>query len=49
LLTHPTTDRLRELGLLGMARALEELRRQPDSAGLDFEERLAMLVDRERL
>ena len=24
MLTHPTTDRLRELGLAGMARALEE-------------------------
>jgi DNA replication protein DnaC len=49
LLTHPTTERLRELGLTGMARALEEMRRQPDSAALDFEERLALLVDRERL
>ena len=25
MLTHPTTDRLRELGLAGMARALEEI------------------------
>jgi DNA replication protein DnaC len=49
LLTHPTTERLRELGLIGMARALEEMRRQPDSTALDFEERLALLVDRERL
>jgi DNA replication protein DnaC len=49
LLTHPTTERLRDLGLVGMARALEEMRRQPDSAALDFEERLALLVDRERL
>jgi DNA replication protein DnaC len=49
LLTHPTTDRLRELGLVGMARALEEMRRQPDSATLDFEERLALMVERERL
>jgi DNA replication protein DnaC len=49
LLTHPTTDRLRELGLIGMARALEEMRRQPDSATLDFEERLALMVERERL
>jgi DNA replication protein DnaC len=32
-----------------MARALDEMRRQPDSAALDFEERLALLVDRERL
>jgi DNA replication protein DnaC len=49
LLTHPTTDRLRELGLLGMARALEEMRRQPDSAALDFEARLALMVEREQL
>src|ERR1700761_2691753 len=49
LLHHPTTDHLRELGLVGMARALEEMRRQPDSAALDFEERLALMVDRERL
>ena len=49
MLSHPTTDRLRELGLAGMARALEEMRRQPDAADLGFEERLALLVDREQL
>jgi DNA replication protein DnaC len=49
MLTHPTTDRLRELGLAGMARALEEQRRQADAAELGFEDRLAMLVDREAL
>ena len=49
LLHHPTTDHLRDLGLVGMARALEEMRRQPDSAALDFEDRLALMVDRERL
>jgi DNA replication protein DnaC len=49
LLHHPTTDRLRELGLIGMARALEEMRRQPDSAALDFEARLALMVEREQL
>ena len=49
MLHHPTTDHLRELGLVGMARALEEMRRQPDSAALDFEDRLALMVDRERL
>jgi DNA replication protein DnaC len=49
LLTHPTTEHLRELGLAGMARALEEMRRQPDAAALDFEDRLALLVERERL
>jgi DNA replication protein DnaC len=49
MLSHPTSDRLRELGLIGMARALEEQRRQPASAELDFEARLALLVDREAL
>ena len=49
MLTHPTSDRLRELGLIGMARALEEQRRQPESAELRFEDRLALLVDREAL
>ena len=37
MLTHPTTDRLRELGLAGMARALEEQRRQPDNGELGFD------------
>jgi DNA replication protein DnaC len=49
MLTHPTTDHLREMGLAGMARALEEQRRQPDNMDLGFEDRLAMLVDREAL
>ena len=49
MLTHPTTERLRGLGLAAMAQALEEQRRQPDLDGLGFEERLALLVDREAL
>ena len=49
MLSHPTHDRLRELGLAGMARALEEQRRQPEAADLTFEDRLALLVDREVL
>ena len=49
MLSHPTIDRLRELGLVGMIHALEEQRRQPDSNDLGFEDRLAMLVDREVL
>src|SRR4051794_11713401 len=44
MLTHPTTDRLRELGLAGMARAVEEQRRHANAAELSFEDRLAMLV-----
>jgi DNA replication protein DnaC len=47
MLTHPTHGRLVELGLTGMAKALDEQQRQPDIATLAFEERLALLVDRE--
>jgi DNA replication protein DnaC len=47
MLTHPTHDRLVALGLNGMAKALDEQQRQPDIAALTFEERLALLVDRE--
>jgi DNA replication protein DnaC len=47
MLTHPTHSRLVELGLTGMAKALDEQQRQPDIATLAFEERLALLVDRE--
>ena len=47
MLTHPTEQRLLALGLAGMAKALEEQRRQPDIAALGFEERFALLVDRE--
>ena len=47
MLTHPTHGRLVALGLTGMAKALDEQRRQPDIAAFAFEERLALLVDRE--
>src|SRR5919107_4814096 len=47
MLTHPTSERLRSLGLVAMAQALEEQRRQPDLESLGFEERLALLVERE--
>ena len=49
MLTHPTHDRLIALGLTGMAKAIEEQRRQPDVAALAFEERLAMMIDREAI
>jgi DNA replication protein DnaC len=49
MLTHPTHERLIALGLTGMAKALEEQRRQSDLAALDFEERLALMVDRETI
>jgi DNA replication protein DnaC len=47
MLTHPAHGRLVELGLIGMAKALDEQQRQPDIAALAFDERLALLVDRE--
>jgi len=47
MLTHPTLDRLIALGLTGMAKAFDEQRRQPDVAVLPFEDRLALMVDRE--
>jgi len=47
MLTHPTHASLVALGLTGMARALEDQQRQPDIAALAFDERLALLVDRE--
>jgi DNA replication protein DnaC len=47
MLTHPTYSRLVALGLNGMAKALDEQSRYPDIAALDFEERLALMVDRE--
>src|SRR5437870_1534613 len=49
MLTHPTHDCLVALKLTGMAKALEEQRRQPDIAALGFEERLALMVDREAI
>lgn len=47
MLTHPTMSRLVTLGLTGMAKAFEEQQHQPDIAALGFEERFALLVDRE--
>ena len=48
MLTHPTHEQLIALGLTGMAKALEEQRRQSDLAALDFEERLALMIDPRR-
>ena len=47
MLTHPTSERLLALGLAGMAKALDEQRQNRSVEGLSFEERLALLVDRE--
>jgi DNA replication protein DnaC len=47
LLTHPTLEQLRQLGLAGMARAFEELAASPRGAELDHAEWLGLLLDRE--
>jgi len=47
MLEHNTLDQLRALKLHGLADALEEQMRQPNIHAMSFEERLALLVDRE--
>jgi DNA replication protein DnaC len=47
MLRHPTLDQLHRLGLIGMAKALEELCNTREADALGFEERLALLVERE--
>jgi DNA replication protein DnaC len=47
LLTHPTLEQLRQLGLAGMARAFEELADNTRGAELDHAEWLGLLLDRE--
>ena len=49
MLPQPTLEKLRALRLDGMAQALEEQRRQRNIADLDFEERFALLVERQWL
>jgi DNA replication protein DnaC len=49
MLNHQTMDKLTTLRLEGMAQALEEQRRQADISQLDFEERFALLVERQWL
>jgi hypothetical protein len=47
LLTHPTLEQLRQLGMAGMARAFEELAANTRGADLDHAEWLGLLLDRE--
>lgn len=47
MLIHQTLERLHELRLTGMAQALEEQMGMPDLDGLSFEDRLALLLERE--
>ena len=49
MLNHQTMEKLLALRLDGMAQALEEQRRQADISQLDFEERFALLVERQWL
>lgn len=47
MLNQPTLDRLDELKLTGMRKALEEQLAMPDCQAMSFEERFGLLVDRE--
>ena len=47
MLLQQTIDRLHELRLTGMAQALDEQRGQPDLHDIAFEDRLALLLERE--
>jgi hypothetical protein len=47
MLTNPTIDMLRELGLHGMAIAFQELDAQSEARGLEHGEWLAILLERE--
>lgn len=49
MLHHPTLESLKALRLFGMVKALEEQERGAEYRGLTFEERLGLLVDRERI
>jgi DNA replication protein DnaC len=47
MLNHPTLEKLQTLRLTGMLKALREQQNMPDIDSLGFEERLALLIDRE--
>jgi DNA replication protein DnaC len=47
MLNHPTVDKLHQLRLTGMARALALQAQSPEAGQLSFEERLGLLVDSE--
>ena len=49
MLLNPTLEKLHALRLTGLAQALEEQRQQTDIAALSFEDRLALLVERQWL
>lgn len=45
MLRTPTLDKLRDLNLMGMARAFQEQTERPDYQALTFEDRLGLMVD----
>lgn len=47
MLVHPTLEQLKQMRLKGMAEALEEQLDSAEMQALDFEQRLALLVERE--
>ena len=47
MLKHPTLDQLRALGLYGMAKAFAELAETEEAQGIDRNDWLALLLDRE--
>ena len=49
MLSNPTLDKLNTMRFLGMAKAYQEQNLQPDINSLNFDERFALLVDREML
>jgi len=47
MLVHPTLDKIEQLRLFGMAKALREQFQNQQATALNFEERLGLLIDRE--
>lgn len=47
MLTHPTLDMLRDLGLHGMAKGFQDIEAQPEARALDHGEWLAILLEQE--
>ena len=47
MLLQPSLEKLRELRLFGMAKALEDQLRMSDITDLSFEDRIGLLLDRE--
>jgi len=47
MLTHPTLEKLEDLRLRGMLKALQDQAQTPEIESLGFEERLGLMIDRE--